>query len=148
MDIETVIVSILTAFLASGVVGYFINNYLSQKRETELRMQQDNRGHYESWMVYMRLLMRPDRLSHFNIHDPTVPTLTKIDDIRNHAKDKLTEFYYTAVFFCPDFVLSAIKEFLEKPNEENLMKTAIAMRKDLWKKETNIDLKTLSLEQK
>ena len=94
----------------------------------------------------MRMVMKPENIRHFNTTDPTVPSLTKPEDIKKFAKDRLVEFYYSAIFFCPDYVLSAMKEFIKNPNEENLMKTAITMRKDLWKKETKADLKTLSLE--
>jgi hypothetical protein len=44
--------------------------------------------------------------------------------------------------------MNALKEFLQNSTEEAFMKTAIAMRKDLWKKDTKMDLKTLSLENK
>ncbi|HLE75341.1 MAG TPA: hypothetical protein VI864_04765 [Candidatus Bathyarchaeia archaeon] len=146
MDIETVIISILTSSTVSGIIGYFIQNFLSQKRETELRIQRDNRGHYESWMVFMRIVMKPDRISHFKTSDPTIPTLTEIGDIRDFAKERLNEFYYSALLFSPDYVLSAMKEFIKNPTEENFMKCAIVMRKDLWKKKTKADLRTLSLE--
>lgn len=146
MDIETVLVSVITAFGISGVIGYFVQNYLAQKRQTELRIQEDNRGHYESWMVWMRMVMKPENINHFNTHDPTIPKLTNAEDIRKFAKDRLIEFYYSAIFFCPDYVLAAMKEFLINSNETNFMKVAVAMRKDLWRKNTKIDLETLSLE--
>jgi hypothetical protein len=39
-----------------------------------------------------------------------------------------------------------MKEFIKNPTEANFMKSAIAMRKDLWKKKTKANLETLSLE--
>jgi hypothetical protein len=146
MDIETLLISILTLFGVSGIIGYFVQNYLSQKKETELRIQEDNRGHYESWMVWMRMVMKPENIAHFHTGDPTIPTLTNPDEIRKFAKERLIEFYYSALFFCPDYVLVAMKEFIKNPTEKNLMKCAIDMRKDLWKKKTEADFDTLSLD--
>jgi hypothetical protein len=115
------------------------------QRETELKIQNENRGHYESWLVWMRIVMKPEGLAHFKTSDPTISTLKDKDDIRKFAKDRLAEFYYSSLLYSPDYVVKAMREFLNDPNEANFMKTAIAMRKDLWKKETKANLDTLSL---
>ena len=145
MDIETVLISVLSSLGISGIVGYYFQNYWRLKRETELRIQNENRGHYGSWLVWMRIVMHPEKISHFKTTDPTIPKLTNNEDIRKFAKEKLDEFYYSSLLFSPDFVVVAIKEFINNPNEENLMKTALIMRKDLWKKETKVNVGSLSL---
>lgn len=78
--------------------------------------------------------------------NPIISKLTNAHDIGNFARKRLIEFYYSSVLFFPDEVLHAIKGFLQNATEDSFMETAIAMRRDLWKKKTKMDLKILSLE--
>ena len=49
------------------------------------------------------------------------------------------------MLYAPDSVLLSIKKFIVNPNNDNFMKTAIEMRKDLWKKKTKLKISMLSL---
>ena len=148
MDIETVVISILTSFGVSGFIGIYLQHLWTQKRETESRIQRINAKHYESTLVFMRIVLDPKKIDHFNVatEDHLMSTLTNANDVRYYARQRLNEFYYGSVLSYSDDVLKAIKEFLHNATQETFMKTAIAMRKDLWKKNTKIDLKMLSLE--
>jgi hypothetical protein len=148
MDIETIIISVLSSLGISGLIGIYLQHLWTQKRETESKIQSLNVKHYESTLVFMRIVLDPKKIDHFNVarEDPLLSKITNTNEIRYFARNRLIEFYYGAVLFYSDEVLNAIKEFLQDATEDNFMKTAIAMRKDLWKKKTKIDLKMLSLE--
>ena len=94
----------------------------------------------------MRVVMHPENVSQFHIEDPNLLRFTEVGDIRDYAKEKMVEFYYSALLYAPDEVLRTMKEFMKNPTETNFMKSAIAMRKDLWKKKTKVSLESLSLE--
>ena len=147
MDIETIL-TILASLGIGGIVGSYLQHLWNQKRETESRIQSDNRGHYESNLVWMRVVLKPEMVENFNIArlDTLLANTKDVAKIKQLAINRLTEFYYATVLFSPDYVLTAIKEFIKNPNEPSFLKAAIAMRKDLWKKNTNVDLETLSLE--
>jgi hypothetical protein len=148
MDIETIVISILTSFGVSGFIGIYLQHLWTQKRETESKIQSLNVKHYESTLVFMRIVLDPKKIDHFNVvrEDPVISKITNANDIRHFARNRLIEFYYSSVLFYSDDVLNAIKEFLQNATEDAFLKTAVAMRKDLWKKKTKIDLKMLSLE--
>lgn len=149
MDIETIVISILTSSTISGIMGIYLQHFWGQKRETELRIQNENKGRYVSMLIWMRLVLSPKMVDHFNVgrEDPVLSKITNAHEIVYFARQRLNEFYYSSVLFSPDYVLAALKEFLDNPTEIAFVKTAIAMRKDLWKKKTKSDMETLSLAQ-
>ena len=88
--------------------------------------------------------MQPENVSQFHIEDPNFPKLKNASEVKKYAEQKMIEFYYSSLLYAPDEVLTAMKEFMESPTETNFMKTATAMRKDLWKKKTRVSLESLS----
>jgi hypothetical protein len=64
MDIETIAVSLLTALGASGIIGIYLQHLWTQRRETESKVQAENRKTYDSTIVWMRLLLNPETLKH------------------------------------------------------------------------------------
>jgi len=147
MDIETIF-TILASLGIGGIVGSYLQHLWNQKRETESKIQTLNVKHYESTLVWMRIVLNPKMVDHFNVgrEDPILSQITNANEIRYLAKKRLNEFYYSSVLFSPDEVLKEMKKFILNPTEETFIKSAIAMRKDLWKKKTRVALETLSLE--
>ena len=144
MEIDP-IVAVLTSLGVGGLVGSYLQHLWSQKQETESRIQHLNIGHYTSTLVFMRVVMHPENVSQFHIEDPNLLKLIDIGDVKDYAKQKMVEFYYSSLLYAPDEVLTTMKEFMKNPIETNFMKSAIAMRKDLWKKKTRANLESLSL---
>jgi len=146
MEVETII-TVLTSLGIGGFIGSYLQHLWNQKQETESRIQSDNRGHYESNLVWMRIVIKPEMVENFNVArlDPLLSKQKNPSEIRKLAENRLTEFYYSSMLFSPDYVLTAMKEFIKNPTEANFMKSAIAMRKDLWKKKTKVNLESLSL---
>jgi len=147
MEVETII-TVLTSLGIGGFIGSYLQHLWSQKGKTELRIQRENRGHYESNLVWMRIILKPEMVENFNVArlDPLLSKQRNPSEIKKLAENRLVEFYYSSVLFSPDYVLTAMKEFIKNPTEANFMKSAIAMRKDLWKKKTKASLELLSLE--
>lgn len=144
MDIQTII-SVLGLLGIGGIIGSYFQHLWNQKRETELRIQSLNENKYRSTLVFMRCVLKPENISQFNIEDPNMQHLKNKEDIKKYAFAKLTEFYYNSILYASDDVLRKFKNFMNEPSETGFMETAIAMRRNLWKKGTRIELKTLSL---
>jgi hypothetical protein len=145
MDIQTII-SVLGLLGIGGIIGSYLQHLWNRKRETESRIQNLNENKYRSTLVFMRCVLKPENVEQFNIEDPNIQKLRNTNEIKEYAKTKLIEYYYNSILYASDEVLRKIKQFIDSPSESNFMKTAIAMREDLWKKKTKSDLKTLSLE--
>jgi hypothetical protein len=145
MDVETII-AVLSSLGIGGFIGSYLQHLWNQKQETESKMQNLNVGHYSSTLVFMRVIMDPLSVAQFHIEDPNLVKLKDPDDVKIYAYQKMVEFYYSSLLYSPDEVLATMKEFMAKPTETNFMKSAIAMRKDLWKKKTKANLESLSLD--
>jgi len=144
MDPQTII-SVLGLLGVGGIIGGFLQHLWIQKRETESRIQSLNENKYRSTLIFMRCVLSPGNVNQFRINDPNIQKLKNREEVEEYVKEKLIEFYYNSVLYASDEVLISIKGFIEEPNETNFMKTAIAMRKDLWGKKTKIDSNVLHL---
>ena len=145
MDIQT-IVSALGLLGIGGIIGSYFQHLLNQRRDTELKIQQINENRYRSTLVYMRCLLKPESLPHFQMEDQKIYLIKNRIGIQKYAKEKITEYYYNGFLYASDNVLLNIRIFLQKPTEFNFTKTAVAMRQDLWKKgKTKINSKDFTL---
>jgi len=144
MDIQSII-SVLGLLGVGGAIGSYFQYLWKQKREIELKIQGLNENKYRSTLVFMRCILKPENINQFNIDDPSMQRL-KGKEVENYARAKLIEYYYNSILYASDDVLSMLKEFINNPSESNFFEVAIAMRKDLWKKGTKIDPKSLSFE--
>ncbi len=145
MNVQTIL-SFLGLLGIGGIIGSYLQHFWNQKRETELRIQSLNENKYRSTLVFMRCILKPENVNQFHIEDSKIQKLKNKEEIKKYAMNKLTEFYYNSILYASDDVLRKLKQFMNQPSESNFMETAIAMRKDLWKKKTKIKLKTLSLQ--
>lgn len=148
MDIDTLIISVLSSLGISGIIGIYLQHLWAQKEKTESRMQGLNVNHYKSTLVWMRLVLDPKLVDHFNVgrEDPALSKITNAHEIKYYARQRLNEFYYGSVLFYPDEVLVAMKDFIVNPSEQTFIITANAMRQDLSKKKTKLTSEILSLE--
>lgn len=94
----------------------------------------------------MRCLLKPESLKEFDIPDKRIYELKGNEEIKKFAKSRLIEFYYNSFLYASDEVLTEMKIFIKNPDENNFVKAAFVMRRDLWKKKTKVGLDTLSLE--
>ena len=145
MNVETII-SVLGLLGIGGIIGSYLQHIWNQKGETELRIQNLNENKYRSTLVFMRCVLKPENVNQFNIEDPNIQKLKSKGMVKNYSMKKLIEFYYNSILYASDEVLSMMRQFMKNPSEINFVKTAIAMRRDLWKKKTKIDLKNISLD--
>jgi len=145
MDFETII-SVLGLLGIGGILGSYLQNLWSQKGVTESRMQEINEEKYRSILIFMRCLLKPESLQEFNIPDKRIYDLKGNEEVKKFARSRLLEYYYHSFLYASDEVLTEMKNFIKNPNENNFVKAAFVMRRDLWKKKTKVGLDTLSLE--
>ncbi|MDD4924324.1 MAG: hypothetical protein PHF74_05770 [Dehalococcoidales bacterium] len=145
MNIEIVLL-FLGLLGIGGVVGGYLQHFWSKKRDTEMKIQALNENKYRSTFIFMRCVLVPSNILHFDIDDPNFPRKGTDETIKNYSMSKLSEFFYNSTLYASDDVLKSEREFLKNPSESAFFRTAIAMRKDLWKKNTKINFDELFLE--
>jgi len=137
MDIQTIL-SILGLLGIGGIIGSYIQYILNQKGDITKEVRILNENKYRSTLVFMRCILDPTALNQFGFSNKDEINLNKIKDntekIIVYAKSKLKEYYYNSFLYASDDVINEINNFIKTPDEDNFIKTANAMRKDLWKK--------------
>ncbi|HEY60128.1 MAG TPA: hypothetical protein G4N92_05535 [Anaerolineae bacterium] len=137
MDTQTIL-SILGLLGIGGIVGSYIQYALNQKGDITKEVRILNEDKYRSILVFMRCILDPTAVNQFGFSNKDEVNLNKIKDdtekIIAYAKSKLKEYYYHSFLYASDNVINEIENFIETPNEDNFIKTANAMRKDLWNK--------------
>jgi len=145
MDYE-ILLSVLASLGMGGIIGSYLQNLWHQRGETESKVQNLTEGKYQSTLIFMRCVLKPESVREFNIVDKRVYELKERDKIRDFARTRLVEFYYNSLLYSSDRVLVEMKDFIKNPTETAFMRAALAMRKELWKRETKVDLESLSLD--
>lgn len=69
------------------------------------------------------------------------PDFESVEDVKEELKIEMLN----AILFANDEVIKSMAEFSKNPNHEHYIKSAAAMRRDLWGTKTNIDEKTLGI---
>ena len=138
MDIQTTI-SVLGLLGLGGIMGSYIQHLFNKRREIDLEIRKINEDRYRSTLVWMRIFLKPENLKHFNLNDPftnhkVIHSINNKEEIKEYAKEKITEYYHNGFLYAPNEILINIRIFLENPNEKNYIKTALSMRRDLWHK--------------
>jgi len=144
MDIQTILPFIGVLGLG-GAIGAYIQHLLNKQRETDTKIQNLNVGKYQSDLVFMRCVLKPENVAQFHINDPNIEKLKTTKDVQEYAQEKLCECYYSSLLYSSDEVLVNLKEFVENPTEANFTNTALSMRKDLWGKRTHLTPDDFSL---
>ncbi|MFH1662134.1 MAG: hypothetical protein ABIA02_03490 [Candidatus Falkowbacteria bacterium] len=137
MDIQTIF-SILGLLGVGGIAGSYIQYMLNQKGDITKEVRILNENKYRSILVLMRCILDPVAVNQFNFSNKDEINLNKIIDdkekIITYAKSKLKEYYYHSFLYASDNVINEIENFIKNSNEDNFIKTANAMRKNLWNK--------------
>ncbi len=142
MSIE-VVVSLLAAIGLGGILGAYFQSRFQHQKEVKEDVHQLKRERYGAILIQMLTILDPERglpkAQQFR------PDLKNIEDFKEEVK---TEMLHSIVF-ANDEVIKSMAEFVKNPSGAAYIRTASAMRKDLWGKDTKIGediLKTFSKE--
>lgn len=131
--------------LFSGFIGGFIvaitKYFLDKKREIEIHLNELIEEKYRSLLIFMACALDINKRRYFSLNEQT-PNKTSKDYIA-----QIKEYYYHSILYSPDKVLLAIKNFIQEPSKENYIKTAVEMRKDLWRKGTKLNIEDIIIEE-
>lgn len=131
MDYTQIIIG-LSGGLVGGIAVAVIQYFLDKKKEIELSFNKLMEDKYRSLLVFMACALDIEKRRYFTLNEQTQNKTSQ--DYLN----KIREYYYHSVLYSPDEVILALKQFIETPTIDNYIKTATAMRKDLWNKGTKL----------
>ena len=140
MDYTQTIIGFLSSALIGGITVAIIQHVLDKKKEIELNLNKLMEEKYRSLLVFMACALDIEKVRYFNIYEER--EMKTSQDYLN----KIKEYCYHSILYCPDEVILALKQFIETPSKENYIKTATAMRKDLWNKGTKLKKEDIILD--
>lgn len=138
-------IAVIGALGIGGIVGRYFESLWGKNRETELRMQNLNENKYRSILILMRCILEPENADQFTFDNPKIQKQKTPKLVKEYALRNLKEMYYNCTLYASDEVVMEFKNFLSHPSEDKFFRTSAAMRKDLWKTKTKLDMKSLSL---
>lgn len=136
------IITILGALGVSGLLGASITYILDKRKQIKLQLefslQKYKKERYGSMIIQMQVIVKPEDLKYVKKFRPD---FEKVDDYKNdiHAE------WLHSLSYASDDVIKSLKEFLLKPDSVTYAKTVIAMRKDLWNKNTDLKPEEINL---
>jgi hypothetical protein len=128
-----IILSLITTFGIGGILGAYFKSQFERKKELKEQEHQLKKTRYGVILILMLAKLDPkDGLEKVKLHRPDFKSTVDID------KEIKTE-YYNAIIFAGDGVLKSMTKFIKSPSFKNYLATAVAIRKDLWRKKTRIN---------
>jgi len=131
LNFAQLIIPLLTDLGLGGIFGAYFQSRFQHQKEVKEDIHQLKRKRYGAILIQMITILDPERLSKTQAFRPD---LTDIEDLKEEVKTEMLN----SVLFANDEVIKAMAEFIQTPNHSSYIKTASAMRKDLWNKKTKI----------
>lgn len=123
--------------LLGGAIVALAQYILNKRKELYLNLNRINEGKYRSILVHMACALDYNNRDCFSIDEEFVGK-SKEDYLK-----RVEQYYYHSLLYSPDFVIEELKKFIRNPDKESYIKTAKAMRKDLWGKKTKLEEKDI-----
>lgn len=127
------IISLITALGVGGVLGAFLKSKFDHQKEVNDDIHQLKRKRYGAILIQMLSIIDPDR--GIKKAQEFRPDLKTLDDFKKEVEVEMLH----GIVFANDDVIRKMSAFLRKPDHETYVQAAVAMRKDLWGKNTKID---------
>lgn len=127
------IAALITALGAGSVIGAFVQSRLDRQKHLNEQEHELKRKRYLCILILMLSKLEPAT----GIAQLTLrrPDLKNLDDLDAELRMEL----FNAVLFASDDVMTAMAEFVAAGGYPAYIRTAAAMRRDLWNKKTAID---------
>lgn len=123
--------SLISGLIGGGIVA-LIQYVLGKKKELYFNLNKINEEKYRTILIHMSCALDYENRKYFSIQkDYEAPD-------KEYYFNCVKEYYYQSLLYSPDFVISELKKFIEEPSKKNYIKTAKAMRQDLWEKKSKL----------
>lgn len=122
----------LVGVLLGGIITAFFQHHFSFKKELKERESIFREVRYKAIVLLMYTVVYPETISQVTIRRP------EIKDTKDIHEELRIEFLNSLLFASND-VLKAFNSFLNQSSKENFVTTILAMRKDLWGRQTKLD---------
>ena len=139
MDVN-ILISLFAGLGVGGITTAFASSWLDRKKEADINLARILEDKYRGLLVFMACALDIEKKKYFTINEQ-VSQKTSQDYL-----SQIKEYYYHSTLYSSDDVILTLKDFIKSPNQETYIKTAHAMRNDLWKRKTKLDFNDIRLD--
>ena len=139
MDMN-ILISLLAGLGIGSIITSVVSSWLDKKKQIDLTLSKILEDKYRGLLVFMACALDIEKKKYFTINEQ-VEQKTSGDYL-----NQVREYYYHSTLYSSDEVILSLKEFIKSPSEESYVKVAQAMRKDLWKRKTDIDFSDIKFD--
>lgn len=132
------LIAIISSLGLGGFLSTLFTSWVNKNKSVLEAKKEQMRKRYLAIMILMftRLDLKK-QLTKLGNHRPDINTL---DDLENELDLEILN----SLIFASDKVVRTLKNFNNNPTKENYLKTALAMRDDLWGGKTSITEKDIN----
>ena len=139
MIMET-ITQIILSFLGIIGIGGIITALFNKSKEIEFQKLEQKQKRYKSMLLYMDVFFEPKNIKYLSSRQPDIDSA---EDVMEYLKAE----YHEMLLYASKEVILAAKNFIESPTRDNFLNVVLAMRKDLWIKQKDLDLRDIQLKE-
>jgi phosphopantetheine adenylyltransferase len=134
-------ISLLGTFGLGGILVALFQTIFERRKRVEQEEHDLKYKRYLAIIVLMLTQLNPETLPKARM---IRPDLKNMDDVQKEIEFELLN----GILFANDNVIKAMTEFSRNPMHSSLIKTVVAMRRDLWGKKTTVNENILEAIQK
>jgi hypothetical protein len=129
---------VLTLLGVGGILGGYIASLLDKKKELEFKILEQKERRYRSCLLYMDAFFEPENVKYLSSRQPDIDNA---QDVIEYLKME----YHEMMLYASKEVILSVKTFIERPIQENFLKTILYMRKDLWTHKKDLELGAIKI---
>lgn len=131
-------ISIISVLGFGGILGAYFQFLFQRRTKVQEDIHRLKRERYGAILIQMLTILSPEHLPKTQAFRPD---LKNVDDFLEEVRIEMLN----SVLYANDDVIKRMAEFVKRPTHSAYIKTASAMRKDLWNKKTSVDEETLEI---
>src|SRR3989344_8075155 len=129
---------IILSLLGILGIGSIITTFLNKHKEIEFQKIDQKQKRYKSTLLFMDVYNEPKNIKYLSSRHPDIH---KMDDVIEYLKSE----YHEMILYASKEVVISVKQFIEKPNRKKFLAVILAMRKDLWIKKQDLNIKEIEI---
>ena len=132
-------IEIALGFLGLVGIGGIVTAVFNKRKELAFKALENKERRYKSCLLYMDVYFEPENIKYLSSRQPDIRSAS---DVINYLKAE----YHEMILYASPTVIAAVKTFIEEPSYDRFLKTALAMRSDLWAKRHDLSPTTIKLD--
>ncbi len=134
------ITQIILSLLGIVGIGGIVTALLNKSKEIEFQKLEQKQKRYKSMLLYMDVYFEPKNIKYLSSRQPDIDSA---EDVMEYLRAEFHEM----LFYASKGVVLTARNFIEAPSRDNFLNVVLAMRKDLWIKNRDLELTDIQLKE-